>query len=305
MRIAVVGLGGVGGYFGAKLAAKYASSPEYEVYFIARGHHLQAIQKNGLTVKGRDEEFGSRPTGATANPEEVGPVDFILFCVKGYDLENAAELMKPMVKEETIILPLLNGVDSAERLWAVLQKGVVLNGCCYIVAMVESPGVIRQVSGGCNIIFGPEKADSSAFNHIEELFHEAGIQADLVPNINVSVWSKYLFICSLGGVTSYYGEPTGVILEDSDKRELLVGLMREVFDVACAKGILLPSDIVSKTLGAIAAYPPDTTTSMQRDYARGSRTEIESLSGYIVRVGQQLGVPTPNHEKVYRHLANR
>ena len=155
MKIAVVGLGGVGGYFGGKIARKYAGSPEHGVVFIARGAHLAAIRRDGLLLKTVEEEFRVKPDLATDNPSEAGRCDLILFSVKEYDLEAAATALIPLLHEKTIVLPVLNGVDIAERLRSILPRGVVLSGCVYISAFIEAPGVVRQVGGACRLLFGP------------------------------------------------------------------------------------------------------------------------------------------------------
>ncbi|MZP30810.1 2-dehydropantoate 2-reductase [Heliobacterium undosum] len=306
MRIAIVGLGGVGGYFGGKIAATAAASPEDEVFFMVRGRHREAIAARGLTVKSREGEVTARPALATEDAAEIGPVDFVLFCVKTYDLESAAAKMTPLIGDQTIILPLLNGVDHAERLRAALPRGRVLNGCCYIFSMIESPGVI---SGGAGrIVYGvdgqpglpeilPEELEA-----IAGMFRRSGIAAKHAGNADVAVWSKYLLICSLGGITSYYQAPVGAITGDPQRLAQLRAMMEEVEAVARAQGVPLPEAIVEETMKSVFSFGPDSTTSMQRDFENGNRTELESFSGYIVRTGARLGVPTPAHGEVYAKL---
>ncbi|ABZ85530.1 2-dehydropantoate 2-reductase [Heliomicrobium modesticaldum Ice1] len=306
MRIAIVGLGGVGGYFGGKIAAAAAASGEDEVFFLVRGRHREAIAARGLVVKGREGEFTAKPALATEDAAEIGPVDFVLFCVKTYDLESAAAKMIPLVGEQTIILPLLNGVDHAKRLRAALPRGRVLNGCCYIFSMIESPGVI---SGGAGrIVYGVDSQPGlpeilpEELEAIAGLFRRSGIAAKHVANADVALWSKYLLICSLGGITSYYQAPVGAITGDPRRLAQLRAMMEEVEAVARAQGVPLPEAIVEETMKSVFSFGPDSTTSMQRDFEKGNRTELESFSGYIVRTGAELGVPTPTHGEVYAKL---
>ena len=199
MKIAVLGLGGVGGYFGGKIAQKYAGLPGHQVIFIARGPHLAAIREKGLRVKAVEGEFTARPDLATDSAAEVGPCDLILVCVKGYDLEAAATAIVPMLHEKTVVLPVLNGVDIAEGLAALLFRGRILSGCVYISSFVEAPGVIRQVGGTCQLFFGPEDGKTEGYRPLETLFKEAGIKAELSGEIAVHLWSKYLFVSPMAG----------------------------------------------------------------------------------------------------------
>ncbi|MTV48173.1 2-dehydropantoate 2-reductase [Heliobacillus mobilis] len=308
MRIAVIGMGGVGGFFGGKLAYAFADSKENDVFFIARGDHLKAMQEQGLTVKSSEEKFVAYPTEAVQDPSEIGMVDFVLFCVKTYDLETAAQQIVPLLKRETLVLPLLNGVDHAERLRALLPQGKVLNGCCYIFSKIESPGVISQGGGVPRIVFGADKGvglpeiSQDQLDLLANLFREADISAKFVADAEVAVWSKYLLICSLGGITSFFQKPVGAVASNPEQRAMLLTTMEEVYAVAKAKGVQLDEAIVKKTMASVDTFAPESTTSMQRDFEKGSRTELEAFSGYIVRTGRGLGVPTPAHEKVYEQL---
>ncbi|MBM7867625.1 2-dehydropantoate 2-reductase [Heliobacterium gestii] len=307
MRIAIVGLGGVGGYFGGKMAA--AATADNEVFFIVRGRHRDAITAKGLTVKSKEGEFTAKPVLATDDAALIGPVDFVLFCVKTYDLESAAAQMAPLIGDQTIILPLLNGVDHAERLRALLPRGRVLNGCCYIFSMIEQPGVIVQSGGACRIVYGVDSRPGlpeirpEEIEAIASLFRQSGILAKVVENAEVAVWSKYLLICSLGAITSFYQAPVGAITGEPERLAQLRALMEEVAAVARAQGVNLPETIVEETMKSVFSFGPDSTTSMQRDVEKGTRTELESFSGYIVRAGAKWGVATPVHGEVYAKLS--
>jgi len=306
MRIAVVGIGGVGGYYGGKLALAYAGSRKHEIVFIARGEHLEAIRRNGLRLITPDGEYTAVPNVATDNPEEAGILDLVLFCVKSYGLEDAARSLAGSVSKGSVILPLLNGVDITERLKALLPDCDVLNGCVYIGASIEAPGVVQHKGGSGQLIFGPDRSDDvEKFRYIEGLLKEAGIPAELATDAVLPVWTKYIFIDPLASLTARLGKTFGAILENEGERELLAGLMREVESVARAKGVNFPADIVNLTIQKAAGFPYATRTSFQLDYEKGRQTEIDIFAGYIVKAGKESGIATPLHERIYRELIGR
>jgi len=305
MKIAVLGIGGIGGYCGAKLARKYVPADEHQVFFIARGNHLKQIKQRGLKLITPDESFVISPTAATDDPQSLGLLDLILVCTKGYDLESAATMVANNLHSDTTIVPLGNGVDNAEKLRKILRKGTIFNGCIYISSHIAEPGVVEHVAGTGRMIFGPEDGETVPYLGIETHLEAAGIDAVLSENIAQEVWSKYLFICSVAGITSMSGKPFGAVLEDPEQRALLEGLMNEIKALAEAKGISLPSDIVAKSLHTAANFPYGTKSSMQLDYENGKRTELETFTGYVVKSGTQLGVATPLNGRVYAALKDR
>ncbi|MHB9099697.1 MAG: ketopantoate reductase family protein [Syntrophales bacterium] len=305
MKIAVVGLGGVGGYFGGKLARKYAGSPKHTVAFIARGGHLAAIRRDGLLLKTVEGECRVAPDLATDRAADAGPCDLVLFCVKEYDLESAAALLDPLLHDRTIILPVLNGVDIAERIRAIIPRGEVLSGCVYISTFIEAPGVVHQVGGTCQLVFGPDDGKSDAYRPLEALLKDAGIKAELSRDIAVPLWSKYLFVSPMAGVTSLRGQCFGDVMADAKGRAMARGLMAEVERLARAKGISLPPDSVERGIATVERFPPATKSSMQLDFEKGRRTELELFIGFAVRAGRSLGVPMPLHEELYAALIGR
>jgi 2-dehydropantoate 2-reductase len=302
MKIAVVGLGGVGGYFGGKVALKYAGSPEHKVAFIARGAHLAAIRKAGLLLKTVEAEFRVLPDLATDDPATVGPCDLVLICVKEYALEEAAAQIPPLLHAETVVIPLLNGVDIAERLRTILPRGVVLCGCVYISTFIEAPGIVHQAGGTCQLFFGPDDGKAKPFRPLESLLKEAGIKAELTDQIGVHLWTKYLFVSPMAGVTSLMAKPFGVVMADEKGGTMVRGLMEEIRRLAQAKGIALPGDCVETALVTISRFPYETKSSLQLDYEKGARTEMELFIGYAVRAGRALGIPVPLHEELYTAL---
>ena len=306
MKIAVVGLGGVGGYYGGLLARKYAGSKKHEIVFVARGEHLAAIKKNGLKLITPSEEFTAIPDIATDNTEDLGIFDLVLFCVKSYGLEKAAGQIKKNAKPGTVIIPLLNGVDISERIKAILPEADVLGGLVYIGSSIVGPGAVRQAGGSGQLIFGPKDGSNvEKYRPIEILLRDAGIKADLVGDIDLALWTKYIFISSMAGLTSYFGKTFGEILESKEDKQFLEGVLKEIEAVARAKNVGFPPDVVKQTMDKVAAFPHGTKTSLQRDFEKGSQTELEVITGYVLNTGKELGVPTPLTEKIYKELSKR
>ena len=307
MRIGVVGIGGVGGYFGGKLALAYAGKGAHDVIFVARGEHLRAIRKSGLRlITPEREELTAVPTLATDTPGEIGFLDLVLFCTKSYGLDDAARMIAGNVHKGTVVLPLLNGVNITSRLRILLPGCIVLNGCVYIGSNIEGPGVVHHKGGTGQLIFGPDRnEDVKKFRYIETLLCEAGITATLAENVAVHIWTKYIFVGPLAGLTSLLGKTFGAILENDENRLMFEGLMKEIESIARAQGVKLPADIVIASIRKAASFPYATKTSMQLDYEKGSRTEIDIFVDDIVKTGNALGIETPIHERVLKELMKK
>ncbi len=305
MRVAVVGLGGVGGYFGGRLARAYAGTPGHSVAFIARGVHLAAIRQQGLLLKTVAGEERVAPDAATDDPAEVGPCDLVLFAVKEYDLEAAAARLAPLLTTATLLLPVLNGVDIAERLRAIVPAGDVLSGLVYISSFVEAPGVVRQVGGSCQLVFGPDDGRIDRCRPLESFLRDAGIDCALSDAIAVPLWTKYLFVSPMAGVTSLTGLSFGEVMADAKAGQMVRGLMAEVERLARAKGVALPADSVGRGIATVEKFPPATKSSLQLDFAKGRRNELELFIGFAVRAGRSLGVPLPLHEELYAALKSK
>ena len=302
MKIAIMGMGGVGGYYGGKLAAHYAGVPEHAIYFIARGRHLREIRKRGLTVVTPDSLIKAVPAGATDTPAELGPMDLILLCVKTYHLEDAARSLTDSIHANTVVIPLSNGVDNAETLRRILRKGILLNGCVYISSHIAKPGIVEQTGGSCRLVFGPENGASQAYRDIETLLQNAGIKAELSGTIALEAWTKFIFIGPLASITALFDETVGAVMGHPDHRLILEGLMKEVELVARAGKIPLPPDIVAASMAMASRFPSDTKTSMQVDVEKGNRTEIDTFTGYVIHRGKEAGIDTPFHDMVYAAL---
>jgi 2-dehydropantoate 2-reductase len=306
MRIGIFGIGGVGGFYGGKLALKCGPSREHEIIFIARGDHLKAIRNKGLKLITVDGEYTAVPTLATDKLSEIGKLDLVLFCVKSYGLEEAARMIAGNIHGKTIVIPLLNGVNITERLRAALPRGTVIRGTVYIGSNIVAPGEVRQAGGSCQLIFGPDdNAEVERYRPIEDLLRKAGIKADLTADIAVPIWTKYIFVSPLAGLTSMLGKTFGEILEDPESLKMLEGLLQEIEAVARARGVNLPPDIVKASIGKVSGFPYATKTSMQRDFEKGNPIEIDIFMEYITGSGKELGIATPLHDRVYKALMKK
>lgn len=298
MRIAIVGPGGVGGYYGGLLA-----SSGQDVTLIARGKHLAAILENGLCVESVHGDFTIQPTQATDDPAQVGPVDLVLIAVKSYDLDSAAEASRALVGPTTSVLPLLNGLDAADRLAAVLGTEQVLIGLTHISSSIAAPGVIRQVSPVRRITFGEQDGSiSSRSERIRDVLATSGAEVVLTRTPQVALWEKFVFIASISGVCCLARLSLGPVLNIPESRELYVDALREVEAVGRARGIELPQDIVEQTLRLSEGFAPETKPSMLVDLAGGRRLELEATSGTVIRYGLESDVPTPVHRVIYGAL---
>jgi 2-dehydropantoate 2-reductase len=294
----VVGAGGVGGGFGAALAKAGA-----DVTFIARGAHLAAMKSQGLKVQSSRGDSHLVPTQATDNPAEVGPVDIVLFCVKLWDVESAGERIRPLLGTHTGVIPLQNGIDAPERLIPILGRNAVMGGVAQISASIVAPGVIQQVGTFMRMIFG--ELDGSASRRAED-FHalclKAGFDATLSDQIVTELWMKFILLASNAGMMALARQPIGRLRDDPEVRPLLLGAWREVIDVGRAKGIKLPDDALDKVMDFTDHAPPAMKASMALDLERGNRLELPWLSGKVVALGRELGVPTPTHAMMHAML---
>lgn len=298
MRIAVVGAGGVGGAFGAALAKAGA-----DVTFIARGAHLAAMKSKGLRIEGGRGETHLVPTQATDDPASVGPVDFVLFCVKLWDVESAGQHIKPLVGRETAVIPLQNGIDAPERLVPILGAQAVMGGVAQISASIVEPGVIRQVGTFMRMLFG--ELDGSTSKRGEALLamcRKAGFDVVLSDQIVTELWMKFILLATNASVMAVARQPIGKLRDDPDMRQQFVAAYQEVVDVGKARGVKLPADAVDKMLAFNAGAPPTMKPSMALDLERGNRIELPWLGGKVVELGRQLGVPTPTHSFMYAAL---
>lgn len=302
-KIAVVGIGGVGGYVGGKLAARFADSEDVEIILAARGKNEEAIRADGLKLITTKGEELIRPELAAA--AEIDEADLILLCTKGYDLEETVSELKRGINGRTAVLPLLNGVDHTEKLARLLPHTEIWQGCIYIVSKLVEPGVVQESGNVCLIYFGNEKEKNEKSELVETIFSQAGIDAHLVVDITAKAWEKFVFISSLAAATSYLNTGIREILDKEESLKLLYDLLEEVKLVAKAKKIDISETAVQQKFDKLSELPFEATSSLHRDFSQGNKTELQSLVGYVVAQADDLGVPVPVYKKVYSELAGK
>jgi len=291
MRIAVIGAGGVGGAFGAALAKAGA-----DVTFVARGAHLAAMQKNGLRVEGGRGDTLISPCQATDDPASIGPVDIVMFCVKLWDVESAGERIKPVIGPNTAVITFQNGIDAPERLVPILGAGAVMGGVAQISATIAEPGVIRQTGTFMRLVFGELGGGKSARGEaFLALCKAAGFDASHSPAILTEIWMKFIILATNSAFTAATRTPIGKLREDADIMEQWDLATREVIALGKACGIALPDDAADKAMAFSKQAPPAMMASMAHDLIRGGRIELPWLSGKVVALGRERGVPTPVH----------
>jgi len=305
MRIAVMGTGGVGGYFGARLALSGS-----DVTFIARGAHLAALRQRGLRVLSAAGDLHVERVDATDDPRDVGLVDLVLFGVKLWDTEDAAQQVLPMIGGDTGVVSFQNGVRKDEVLRRVLGERAVIGGTCYIAATIAEPGVIRHTGVMQRLVFGEHDCAASARTaNFLAASQRAGINAEISPDVRRAIWEKFVLLVGLSGTTTATRLPIGPIRAHPQTRALLLDTMREVVAVGRAEGVPLPEDFAENRLAFMDTLPAAMTSSMHQDLDRGSRLEVAWLAGDVVQRGLAAGVPTPVnralHDVIVLHADGR
>jgi 2-dehydropantoate 2-reductase len=312
--VIVFGIGGVGGYFGGLLSRHYRESrrtmgpgKSVTTTFVARGAHLRAIQANGLVLNTAGQSgLVCRPDQATDAIEQLGAPDLCLICVKGYDLAEVSRQLASLVTERTVLMPLLNGVDIRERIRRHVKSGVVLPACVYVSASIDGPGVVTQ-KGMAGLLICGQDPDHPEYDPapVVRLFEQAGVSVRYSEDAYPAIWEKYLFIASFGLVTAWADKPFGAVLEDTELHGVVRGIMGEIQAVAAKRGVSLDEGIIESSLKKAENFPFQTKTSYQRDVEKGARNEGDMFGGTIVRLGRELGVPTPLTQRLSREIEDR
>ena len=300
MRFAIFGTGGVGGYFGGRLA-----QAGHDVTFIARGKHLAAIKENGLRVESILGDFIVKPAQATDHPGQIGQVDVILVAVKAWDVPAAAEAIKPIAGDKTLVIPLENGVDAPGQLSSVLGQSHILGGLCRISAFIGEPGVIRHVGVTPYIALGElDNKKSERVLQLVGIFASlTGVSAELPDDIHKAMWEKLVFIAAVSGVGAVTRQPIGVARSLPETRNLLLRAMEETVAVGQANGVILDKGTAIRIMESVVDRAPEgTIPSMQKDILEGRRSELEAQNGAVVRMGREKGIPTPVNEFIYASL---
>lgn len=304
-RILIAGIGGVGGYFGGMLAKAYENNNEIEICFLARGEHLKEINNHGLKVIHLDKEMVAHPSVASHDPSVIGKVDYLIMATKSYDVVATAKALLPSIDKKTRILTLLNGVDSFGVLKTIFPENEILNGCVYILSKIKSPGVIENFGTVQKLSFGLDTDEVDYLKPLEIIFRNAGIDVRLSNSISEITWAKFIFISAVATATSFYNEELGVILLDTEKRNTLENLIREVEMVGRSKNIVIAPDILEKVMSKLKSLPFSTTSSMQRDFSQNKTSETHSLTQYVIDEAQKLGLKTPTYQQLYMALKSR
>jgi 2-dehydropantoate 2-reductase len=299
MRFAVFGAGAVGGYFGGRLA-----QAGMDVTFIARGKHLQAIKKDGLRVESICGDFSVHPVAATDEPTNVGDVDAILLGVKAWQVQEAAQAMQPMLGPDTFVVTLQNGVDAPTIISNELGPERIVGGLCKLICLITKPGHIRHAGADPFITFG--ELDNRRSDRIEMLFQAffktTGLTAEISTNIWSELWKKFIFIASMSGLGSITRSPVGVFRSLPETRQMLLQSIEEIFNVAIARKVDLPKEVVEETMKFVDSLPEEGTASMQRDIIEGRPSELNEQNGSVVQLGNAVGVKTPVNAFIYYSL---
>jgi 2-dehydropantoate 2-reductase len=295
-RVAVLGAGAVGSYLGSRLAAAQA-----DVHLVARGAHLAALRDKGLTLMTPDG-VSTTPVSATDDPASIGQVDIVLFCVKSYDTDDAVALLPPLVGPGTIVLSIQNGIDNEARIAAGIGAEHVLGAATYILAAIESPGVVR--SGSARIVLGElhEGRPSARATSLVGLFQAGGVQASAVPDVRLAKWDKYVLLVAFSAVTAATQLTVGDIRGSAAASGMLRAIMTEAWSIGRALGVPLADDLVERAYQLVLAQDDDEGTSLRHDLLTGHRMELEALQGTLRRLGRETGIPTPWTDAAYAIL---
>ena len=300
MKIAMMGSGGVGGFFGGRMA-----QAGYDVSFVARGTHLKAMREQGLRIESEAQgDIHVPKVKAFERPEDIGPADLVILSVKLWDTEAAAHAIKPMVGPETGVLSLQNGVVKDDILRRVFPEKNIMGGVGYVATYISKPGTIHQTGTMQRIVLGEYDGRASArAKFLHEALVKAGVNAELSTDVRRAIWEKYSFLVGLSGSTTTTRRPLGAVRENPRTRDFLLRLMKETVAVGRAKGVALPADYADQRLAFADTLPYDMTSSMHHDLERGNRLEVEWLSGGVVKMGRELGIDTPANAAVWDVLA--
>lgn len=297
MNISIIGTGGVGGYFGAKLA-----QAGHKVSFLARGAHLQAIQAEGIRVESILGDFQVSNVSASDQIEDLPSSDLILVCVKAWQVKEIAGQLREIMHKDTIVLPLQNGVMAATELGAFLPDSAIMGGLCRIISKIAAPGVIRHIGVTPTIVFGEfDQSLSKRALQLQTVFTEAGIKSRCSEDIEADLWKKFIAIC-VSGLLAITHTTYGELREEPETRSMMTELINEVYAVSQKAGINIPADFPAKTISFINSFPYESTSSLTRDVWEGKPSEIEYQNGTVVQLGEKLGVPVPLNRFIYHAI---
>ena len=295
IRVAVLGAGGVGGYFGGRLA-----EAGHAVTFVARGDHLAALRQSGLAVESVKGDFSVAPVRATDDTTEVGEVDYVLLGVKTWQLEAAITSLKPLIGAGTAVVTTQNGVEAPQQVADVVGRDAVMPGAVEVIAFLDGPGRVRQIGGAGKLTFAEwDSLPTPRVERLREALEGSGLVASVSTDIWAALWGKFLALGSVGAIAALADAPYGVLRTRPGTRELIRQSMTEIQQVAAARGVALPADSAASTFAFLDSLPAAGTTSLQRDLNSGKPSELEAWTGAVVRLGREVGVPTPLNDVLY------
>lgn len=294
MRIAIIGTGGIGGYFGGKLALA-----GFDVTFLARGNQLKALRENGLTVKSINGDFHVKSVNATDKISDIGKCDLAILCLKAWQIKGIASDINSILKPDSIVLPLQNGVQTVDDLQPEINPKHIIGGLCRIISKIESPGTINHFGINPIIVFGElDNSITDRVNRVKELFDKAGINSKVSNDIQSELWKKFIGIC-VSGLLAVTKTNYGQLRELPETRAMMIELLNEIYHLSLKAGAKIEPDFVAKTVAAIDAFPNDTTSSLTRDVWEGKPSEIEYQNGTVVRLAQKYNIDVPINRFVY------
>jgi 2-dehydropantoate 2-reductase len=298
MRIAIIGTGGIGGPLGGSLL-----KAGIDVTLVARGAHLAAIREKGLHIEGDRGEILVQPVRVTDDVDDIGPVDFVVLCVKSWDVELAGKQIRPIVGSQTAVIPLQNGIDAAQRLVSILGSEAVMGGVAFVTGAIIAPGIIHQTGTHQRIIFGElDGRISERGQQLHSLCESAGFEGVLSPSIIVPIWEKFVGLVPFSGLSALTRLPLVKWRDDADLLTIYEAALRETVGVGLAEGVDLPPAIIDNTLAQLRTLPPHMMASMGQDLIRGNRLELPWLGGKVIALGRHHGIPTPVNRFIYAAL---
>jgi 2-dehydropantoate 2-reductase len=305
-EIAIIGLGGVGGYFGFKLAQTYENHSQVKITFIARNPTYEMVRKNGLTILSPEYPINntSRPERLLENVKGIAKADIVVICVKEYDLESVCIQLRPIIKKNTFLLPLMNGVDIYERIRKIIWDGIVFPACVYVASHIKEKGTIEHQGKPGLIVMGKDpKFSDFVPAEVITIFERAGIQIEYSEDSFPDIWEKFVFIASFGMVSARYNKSIGQIIEDPVLHGKALSIMMEIVTIAESKGIVLPQNITELTFQKADLFPYHTPTSLQIDIqSKKPQNELELFAGAIIKYGEELGIPVLATKKIYEEI---
>ncbi len=307
-NIAIIGLGGVGGYFGFKINQFNELENQFDITFVARSQTYDIVKENGLTLISPEHPNSiTKPNRIVQNISEIQNPDLVLICVKEYDLENVCTQLKQVISLKTILLPLMNGVDIYDRIRKIIPDNTILPACVYVASHIKEKGIVEHKGKAGKLIFGKDPANiSEDIDWIVQLMKNSGIDFDFKENSFVDIWTKFFFVASFGLVTAKYNSSIGTVCIDATQKQEATQIMQEVKLIAGKKQIGLPDDIIEKTFEKASTFPTETPTSLQLDInVKQQNNELELFAGAIIHYGKELNIETPFTQKIYQELKEK